>query len=78
MGPGRAREGFMARKVNRLSARSVATLDRLARHADGGGLYLSISKNGADGFSCTGGMASTGKWGSGPSLRSRLPRREFW
>ena len=36
----------MARKVNRLSARAAATLDKPGRHADGGGLYLSISKDG--------------------------------
>lgn len=36
----------MARKTNRLSARTVATLDRPGRHADGQGLYLSISKTG--------------------------------
>lgn len=34
----------MARQINRLSARKVATLDAAGRHADGGGLYLSISK----------------------------------
>jgi integrase len=36
----------MARKINRLSARSVATITTHGRHADGGGLYLSISPNG--------------------------------
>jgi integrase len=36
----------MARKINRLSARAVATLTNYGRHADGGGLYLSISPNG--------------------------------
>jgi integrase len=36
----------VARKINRLNARSVATLTKHGRHADGGGLYLSISKNG--------------------------------
>lgn len=36
----------MARKVNKLSARAVATLDTPGRHSDGGGLYLSISKDG--------------------------------
>jgi integrase len=36
----------MAQTVNRLSARAVATLSRPGRHADGGGLYLSISKDG--------------------------------
>lgn len=35
----------MARQINRLSARKVATLDVAGRHADGGGLYLSISKS---------------------------------
>jgi integrase len=36
----------MARKINRLSARTVATISKCGRHADGGGLYLSISSNG--------------------------------
>jgi integrase len=36
----------MARKINRLNARSVATITERGRHADGGGLYLSISPNG--------------------------------
>ncbi|WP_375783036.1 tyrosine-type recombinase/integrase [Bradyrhizobium sp. Pha-3] len=36
----------MARKINRLNARSVATIKEFGRHADGGGLYLSISPNG--------------------------------
>jgi integrase len=36
----------MAQKIHRLSARRVETLSADGRHADGGGLYLSISKNG--------------------------------
>src|SRR5258708_22116846 len=36
----------MARNLNRLSARKVETLRRPGRHADGGGLYLSISPTG--------------------------------
>ena len=36
----------MARIINRLNARAVDTLTRPGRHADGGGLYLSISPNG--------------------------------
>jgi integrase len=36
----------VARKINRLNARSVATITECGRHADGGGLYLSISQNG--------------------------------
>jgi integrase len=36
----------MTRRINRLSARAVATLMKHGRHADGGGLYLSISPNG--------------------------------
>jgi integrase len=36
----------MAREVNRLNARSVATIAENGRHADGGGLYLSVSPNG--------------------------------
>ena len=36
----------MARQINRLNARLVATVTEYGRHADGGGLYLSISPNG--------------------------------
>jgi len=36
----------MAREINRLNARTVATITEQGRHADGGGLYLSISPNG--------------------------------
>jgi len=36
----------MARNINRLNARAVATITKRGRHADGGGLYLSISPNG--------------------------------
>lgn len=36
----------MVRQINRLSARAVATLKDVGRHADGNGLYLSISNNG--------------------------------
>jgi integrase len=36
----------MARKINRLNARVVATTTEHGRHADGGCLYLSISPNG--------------------------------
>src|SRR5262245_4548984 len=36
----------MARKINRLNARAVATITKYGRHADGAGLYLSISPNG--------------------------------
>lgn len=36
----------MARMLNRLSARTVATLKQPGRHSDGGGLYLSISSDG--------------------------------
>lgn len=37
----------MARVVNKLSARAVATLKDPGRHSDGGGLYLSISADGS-------------------------------
>lgn len=37
----------MARTVNRLTARTVATMTRAGRHADGGGLYLVVDKAGA-------------------------------
>ena len=36
----------MPRKINRLNARTVATIAKYGRHCDGGGLYLSISPNG--------------------------------
>src|SRR6516164_1491262 len=36
----------MARQINRLNARAVAAIKAHGRHADGGGLYLSISPNG--------------------------------
>jgi hypothetical protein len=36
----------MVRKINRLNARAVATITKHGRHADGGGLYFSISPNG--------------------------------
>src|ERR1700690_3974607 len=36
----------MARQINRLNARAVATISVYGRHADGGGLYLAISPNG--------------------------------
>lgn len=36
----------MVRQINRLSARAVTTLTKVGRHADGNGLYLSISNNG--------------------------------
>src|SRR5262249_26342723 len=36
----------MPRQINRLNARAVATITGSGRHADGGGLYLSISPNG--------------------------------
>jgi integrase len=41
-----ARAEMMARKINRLNARAVTTITKRGRHADGGGLYLSISPNG--------------------------------
>jgi integrase len=36
----------MAREINKLAARRITTERRPGRHADGGGLYLSISENG--------------------------------
>jgi integrase len=35
-----------AREMHRLSARKVTTLSAVGRHADGGNLYLSVSRNG--------------------------------
>src|SRR5271155_4918578 len=43
---GSSEEIGVARKINRLNARAVATITKRGRHADGGGLYLSISPNG--------------------------------
>ena len=37
----------MARQPKRLTARTVATMTKPGRHADGGNLYLTISKTGA-------------------------------
>src|SRR5215204_6517288 len=37
----------MARQTKRLSARSVATLTKAGRHADGQGLYLVVDESGA-------------------------------
>jgi integrase len=37
----------MAREINKLSARSVATISKPGRHSDGGGLYLQVSPAGA-------------------------------
>src|SRR5262245_40164408 len=36
----------MARRINKLSARSAETLKKPGRYSDGGNLYLSISDNG--------------------------------
>lgn len=36
----------MPRQINRLNARKVETLKKIGRHADGGGLYLSIANDG--------------------------------
>jgi hypothetical protein len=36
----------MPRAIHRLSARAAETISKLGRHADGGGLYLSISNGG--------------------------------
>ena len=41
----------MRTTLHRLSARSVATLARAGRHADGGGLYLDITPRGTKSFS---------------------------
>jgi hypothetical protein len=49
----------MARKINRLNARAVATMMKYGRHADGGGLYLSMGVVG--GFFYFDGMVSRPK-----------------
>lgn len=36
----------MARQVNRLTARTVQTINKVGRHPDGNGLYLNVSANG--------------------------------
>ncbi|HEY8248407.1 MAG TPA: integrase arm-type DNA-binding domain-containing protein [Hyphomicrobium sp.] len=37
----------MPRQINRLSSRTVQTIARRGRHADGAGLYLIVDKSGA-------------------------------
>jgi hypothetical protein len=37
----------MARKLSRRNSRSVMTIKKQGRHADGGGLYLVVDKSGA-------------------------------
>src|SRR5215204_3270559 len=37
----------MANQLNKLTARTVATLSKAGRHADGGNLYLVVDKSGA-------------------------------
>lgn len=37
----------VVKKINRLSARKVATLAKPGRHSDGGGLYLKVDQGGA-------------------------------
>jgi hypothetical protein len=41
----------MARQLKRLTTRTVATLAKVGRHADGGNLYLTISRTAAGGLS---------------------------
>lgn len=36
----------MSRQLHKLNALQVSRLDRIGRHGDGGGLYLSIGKDG--------------------------------
>ena len=49
----------MARKINRLNARAVATINESGRHADGGGLISQFRRMAAgDGFSCSAGMVN--------------------
>jgi integrase len=45
LGPAIRGSGGAIRKVNKLTARRLATLDTPGRHSDGGGLYLAISKD---------------------------------
>jgi hypothetical protein len=40
-------EEFVTQKLNRLTARKVATETKLGLHADGGGLYLRVGRGGA-------------------------------
>lgn len=44
---GRSQRKTVARSRNKLTARTVQTISAPGRHADGGGLYLSIDKEGA-------------------------------
>jgi hypothetical protein len=64
----------MARKINRLNARAVSTLTKHGRHADGGGLYLSISPMAADvGSFCSVGTGNPPRSGLAPRAMSRWP-----
>ena len=56
---------IVAKKINRLTARTVATLTKPGRHADGGGLYLKIDTGGAKRW--------TFMW-----MRSGKPREAGW
>ena len=54
--------GNLDKKLNRLSARRVATVKEPGRHADGGDLDLVVDKGGAsDGASCFNSMGSSTK-----------------
>ncbi len=73
----------MGRAINKLSAREVETLSKAGRHSDGGGLYLSISKDGRrrwtfmytwSGKQTEAGLGSAGKGGA--SLKEARDKAE--
>jgi integrase len=59
----------MARELDKLSARTVATLKKPGRHSDGGGLYLTISK---DSRTLRRRWAFMFRWKEGVDAKSRL------
>jgi integrase len=59
----------MARELDKLSARTVATLKKPGRHSDGGGLYLTIS---TDGRTLRRRWAFIFRWKHGVGAKSRL------
>ena len=69
----------MARQVNKLSARTVATLAKRGRHSDGGGLYLVIEPSGSRRWAFL--FRQNGRlreMGLGAPARSRWPKHESW
>jgi hypothetical protein len=59
----------MAQQLNRLTARSVASIAVPGRHADGGGIYLVVDKSASSGgASGSATRAGCGRWGLAASM----------